>query len=645
MRTTDLFLALGLALAAAGTAPAQPAAPATAPLAADSGVTDNTASLQARVDAAFAASRADPPDGAARIDLPGRPSGFYGLSSPIYVDGPNLEIRGDGLTTRLGAAGYYAGPLLVPGVRRVADPTVYRPRADWLGPTALDATGQPRRALDTNGAAYFVVGAGHALQLGPVAPGGGHPDYWGSASGYTWEFNVRFPGTGALDPDGQPYLVALVDPTAGNTPCPWAFRADQGNFGFALRKAGQPRGACSTVVITAGPPNPGGDYDVCFRHDPVSGNVTAWVNGRPAGCAPANIGPGPLDDNDGLNAMTIGSATGTIPPNAGQLVRFQLGGLRVSRGPVYTTVKGQQARIDGTAVVAATRYFQEVRGALVQPVGLLNLDDPPATHFAARGNGLNGVGFIFEVAHAGDYPTTAFRLNGVHLRSRGQAPLVFSNFVKARVTDVKLDGGCSQGLATINTGGNYVLTLRDAQIDATDAAVSVEYMMLHASDIYCNVAGRDTLRARGAVTTWENVFLGDAQPHTRSFFRFPCSAAAAKHVVRNADVDNESGPPLEAVVVAEQANFGFTRLTLDNVDASRCEAPAAFVKLLGLGAAFPPARVHARGLSTFDRRAGTVLRADGTGWGGTVDASEFLRPAGTPAAAGSGTAGVTVLGP
>jgi hypothetical protein len=580
---------------------------------------DSSVALQATIDAAQAYTAADP--GASATVL--LPQNNFTVTRPIYIDGNRITVAGRGVGSRLGAIDYYGGPLLAMGVRRLTPAEAAFHRV----PTShLDASAGPgRKALATRGTHALLVGQSQ-IGLGGAPPGksGASCDYWQGGK-YTIEFLLAKPA-GAKWVHTFGILGAASFNMSNGDPLFWrktetgfnvlATYADGTNVEILFSTPGLPQGAEDK-----------GPWRVCLQIDNTAGTAYAWVNNKAAVTkSTPPMKPGLLlREPTGGTPFTIGSVIGAGPANMAQVTNLVCEGYMMSRGLKYLQGKPTQARVDGTRVDDAGRYFVPTVGE-VQTAAYLPLNDPPKTHVAVQTNGTRNVGFWtsglnFEKA------SEALALENLSLRSGEQAAVQVGMSWGLRFDRVTTHTGSLAGIASLGYGCTYPVTISRCTLSGNEAAYFGFHQLISARDNSFHFTGRQGLLLLGGNVSMEDTFFAFSAPYTQAYIRLlNANGYGALYSFRRTLIDDELSHPRDALIHVQQAAACYTRLVVDGLDAS-ANGPRGSVWLEGYGTdrqqGWYAAKVDLRSIGVMNLQVGPGLRVDGPGWFGTFDASEL----------------------
>ncbi len=611
------------------------------------GQTDSTASIQRAVNAAQAAAEVDL-YGSATVFIPsGRKP--YLVSSPIFVDGRGIEVRGEGMGSQVRPLGNYGGPAFVLGVKRLNRSKIdaWRFRKDSravLDVSTRSAT-ENRYALATRGEAS-VVFEGHPFQYGGQSPTykGIVPDYWTETRQLTLEFCVARP-SGVT----WPTHCGLIGSFSRFEPQPWFLVTGdiEDELIFSFKTEDQPTGNVHQVNLPA--PISRGPCRVTIQLDLEAGGFAAWINGKRVTPKIWVIGPQPaegfrpglrLKRHDGVSPFVIGSAYGGIGIDH-LVTNVELYGLRISRGLVYE-MDGPTEKLMAMRwpIDDAHRYFEFIANDRVQTIALLPLNEPAGTVVKAVSLGYDGCGYWIPSKRVRTSANLALR--DLQVWSGLQQAIAVGEIFGLKIENVHAGHGL-QGIGSVSLGITYPVTLRGCSLYGHDAAYFGYQQILYASENVLGLTGRQGIRICGGTTSWDRTMATFMSGHTESFMHFVVAEAGQIHRVTDMLVDNEAGDIKRAIIECEQGANCPTRLVVDGLDVSRLNEEAALIRLTGFGidAAHRKARLEVRNLTIFLGESKVALRVDGQGWYGTFDASSL----GVANVAGDGAGKITVIPP
>jgi hypothetical protein len=230
---------------------------------------------------------------------------------------------------------------------------------------------------------------------------------------------------------------------------------------------------------------------------------------------------------------------------------------------------------------------------------------------------------------AGNLTVRDVTLNG----GAGPAILIFQTFSLALEN---VTASATQGLGTMPIGGSWPMRAENCTFSGADAAVVLWQHIGSFRDLNVPQAGVDGVRARGGVVGFERTFVGRVSAGTTSIFRFVGDDDGGEWTVRTLLVDNEdfAGSPSEAVVSATAGTWHGGALILEDLNVSRVDAPASFVRLDGIGAAGNRqlGEVRAKGLRSYLGCQTGLSVGPMLNWQGTFDMSALAPMTAAPAA-------------
>lgn len=535
--------------------------------------TDALPALQALVDAGQAVTDGDMTAGWT-VRIPQAAQSSY-TSGPLYIDGRNITLAGDGTGSRIaGGYGGYGGPAVVLGVSRLErlglKPTDYRV------PSVL---GPGRLAISTRGTAVLSV-TGHPLQLGGnVDAGSLIPDYWQSPA-YTFEFVVG-PSAGATWGSTVP-LFGLSPATGGS----WGVYSGQDMTSISLfvRRASQAPTTWDTFTIPTPGPWP---HAVTAQWDSATATVTAWVDGKAVTVTSASNG-GPAWVAGDLMARGTGDTPflfGGVPP---YLAGVDVHGFIVSIGKKYDPTKATETRLDGLPITPSRYWDRPVAATATVPapattVAFLPMDDVPATHVPIDTGGGGGVGFWIPYDAKG-MPVGAISgnlaLKDLSVSARTQQAIACGQCYGLTMTDVVATGGL-QGFGSIPIGNAYPAVFTRCTFTGVDASF---YGYRQIARLYNTVfpqVGTDAARVQGGDYVLRDSFSTFHSPATRTYVTQLGDAYGGLLEVDGFQIDNEDGSQLVAVVDVIQSPYCPNRVIVRRIVTSTMNATARYLRTTG----------------------------------------------------------------
>lgn len=566
--------------------------------------TDNRHAIQAAYDAAANS----PLGGVVRVPTS---SGTRGVAGPVYLDGENVSIVGDGHSSRIAGAAYYGGPILAAGVRRL-EKAGLNP-ADFRKITgSLDASATGRSSLVTNGTAGLLISA-HPAQLGaPISGNNAELDYW-QADSYTIEAFV--------ERGSSPIIGMVLGNWGSDEPAPWGIWFDETNniiqFAYKLEGDSFRRWHASNASMGKGP------WRICVQFDSVTGTVNLWVNDA---LGPTSLAlPGKrLFKPKSVDPCSFGMTHGYFD---GAVQDIIISGSRFTKGLLYKPGVSPQLRIDGTNVNDLSRYFNSVQQNInsstnaydIQTFFYFPLTDSPATHVQAKSVGFDGVGFWVPKV----YPQSGkHTLIGLNLETGLQSSLAIGPMFDLIVRDCEFHGG-TQGIGSLQLACAYFLDFDGVDVYGSDCGAFFHQVIASARNFKFALSGRNALRFNGGGFDGSGLRCTFTSDAIEVFFLFCSQAYGNTHRI-DAVIDNENGNPnLTAIIEIESAPFCVNRLEIQRLDIGGLNNLKATVLHLignGLGGIYGRSHVSAKNLSVFGK-TGIGLQADGVGWFGDFDGS------------------------
>jgi hypothetical protein len=545
---------------------------------ADSGATDNSIPFQAAVDDLASRLSSSPANAKGIVFIPSAPQPYF-LAKSVWVDAPNIEIRGEGWGSFVQMSATVKSSPFIFGIKRIEAAFI---DGSWV-PLTIDETHRPDLfgKLDTSavtapGKLWGLRTKGDSFvqfQACPLAAGVGNStnptfsDAWNETSKLTIEFCIeppdgqQFPvnaplfGCGKLDFEISPFFISVWDDPQKILVMFRTSDMDTGGgpnrlFGFSLAEATPP-------------------YRIAVQFDLDNAVCSAFVNGvQVALTTTVNMSPAseiPFVPNSGLTFLTndhypfkIGGEGifGALAAPTG--VDLRVYGLRLSntiryqnRGPNLP-----QLRTDSPAspINDAYAYF----GQDANTICFLRGTDNPAT-----------AGRIVSVQHGTtavlDGITTGIFLNslassfitGNAIRDifvqasggYGQA-ICLGNVLEMTIENVKATGGF-HGVGSFALGSNYNVYLNNCALDGTDAGYFGAWQILYARDIFFGTIGRVAMRHVGCNAAWQNVFVGFPSPTTEAVFKARTCDYGGAYSITNLLVDFEGSTVTRAGIYCE----------------------------------------------------------------------------------------------
>ncbi len=568
--------------------------------------TDSAPAIQALIDRAQAVTTLS---GSLTVHVP-QATKPYQVGSPVYLDGRNVELRGDGPGTIItGGANNYAGPPLVVGVSRLercgVEPSRYRV------PSILDPG---RRALSTRGEAVLSITA-HPLQFG----GGSPLDYW-TGPAYTWEFVIG-PGRGVRwEPNAW-----LFGFTNGNGQVnPWHVLAGEdgvSSLRFFFRTADQ---ADEAAYHTASFPTPGPwPHRITIQQDYLKATLHAWVDGA---AQPVTLSS--TDRSRWVPGARLARHDGMIPflfgGNQPSPAPLDVHGFIVSSGLVFDPSKRTEVRADHKGP-SANRYWETSPDSAVKTIAWLPLNDAPATHVKVSSPGPDGVGFW--IPKKGAPVSSNLGIRDITIDTKLQQSIAIGYCFGVTLVDIHAGGSGLQAIGSIPVGCTYPVTLERCYLAGYDCAYSGWQQIVHGHNTFVGMSGRDGLRCAGGVFDWDRTTFTFSTPTTDCFIRKTSDPYGGALTIRNMLVDNETGGPRVAIIEVDHSANCPNQVLIDEVGISTLNQ-GAFVRLIGrrtkaFGDTFTPAKVNVLNISCFAASTRPAVQVDGTigSWYGVADCS------------------------
>ena len=621
------------------------------------GVTDNSAAIQKAVDAAISARWNFGTRGGARVVFPAA-SHPYLIHKSIFVDAPGVEIAGEGLGSIVQVHPYYEVPAFVFGIPRRVDgkPLVKEAEHRPDGHRVLDASAAPsagvRRGLRTLGEAALAVPC-HALQHGASKSGGvkGQPDRWVDTKQLTIDFLLEKPA-GVSWQTWSPFF-GVGGP--GRHARPWAVSAgdmdDEIMLTIQTSELEGTEHAHAFGISTKGIKSP---WRITFSLDLDQGRCDTWINGLAVKNRLFDIVP--KDDPRKFKAkLTLGTADGTSQFLIGQagthafgsigapVTNLGLYGLKLTRGKLYKPAGSpgtKQSRLDDPSapIDDLFRYFssppapKSPGGAPPVCIGYLKFDDPPGPTLQVRGETFDGVGFWIPKTpwqHIGQNS-----VRDLHIFGAGQPAILLGTVLDWRGTNLTIFGSM-QAIGSLNLSASYPIRLEGCDLAGSDCAYYGYRQILHARSTTFAQGGRDTVRLKACDSSWRDTLIAATSPDADTAFRFLAEDYGGRHRIEDCIVDNEGGRYASAIVYAEQHSYAAGRLVIDGLISSSIAPGVPMIWLKGFGNdgdRYRECRLDAKGLANANLDHDTIIKVEGLGWSGDLDATQ-LAPLRSKAAA------------
>ena len=570
-------------------------------------------------------------------------------SSPVYVDSPDVEFRGDGPGSQVMVVGASGAPAFVVGVPRVSangfapGPAV---RPDLFG--RLDATAAPSRGrrwgVEIGPTSLWQVGG--ALDRGQVSPRHGFPvtDGWAETKRITVELAVAAPPGRATVSPGF-FLGTGVDGGPPGYPFQVVVQPD-GTWAFRISTQQDPYGPCSGTVAVFTAPPARGTRRITIQADATgpATTIAAWVDGvRAAGRVTAE-GPAPGASRSFARniqaAFVVGQVPGRGTPPFGQPVpAATLLGLCVSPTLRYDTSGAPgspQERLDGQRTIPdAYRYFPWTNQApaITDPkyLAALNLtEDPSAARAHLSVSSSTGHGSVMFVADPDQYGAgrglgnqagNALKDLSIDAGLYGAGVLQAGGVLTMRYEGCRINGG-PYAIAVPPQGANYPTTISGCTLQGSEACFLGWFSVVRLRDTTFTRTGRVGILTTGSSVDADTIDVAFSCPNQESFAQHYAGEYGGAYTYRNVAVDNEARPLARSGFSCARSPYGTTRLRLTDIYFAQLGKGAPFIDLDD--AAPPPnswthqpAVLIASGLRS-DGACLAPVRVNGPGWGGSV---------------------------
>jgi hypothetical protein len=504
---------------------------------ADAGVTDNSGPFQAAVDALIA-KLAGKPALQGVVHIPSAPAGYM-LTKSIWVDAPNIEIRGEGWGSNVQMHYYFKNSAFIFGVRRVEQVSVNGQtitasidasnRPDLYGKLDTSAAPAPstRWGIRTKGSSYLQFQACSLSSGAKSAAGWPYVDNWTETTKLTVEFCIEPPdgqtfpalapllGMGSIIYEASPFLVYVAeDPTKLVV----SFRTSDMGAGLFT-----PKRSFALSIAGVTPP-----YRIALQFDLDNAVVMAFLNGVQVPLYWQNylapISPYPFAPGLGLRfqqtehyPFMIGAQgwSGASPmSDVGTGIDLRLYGLRLSNTLRYqNNGSGQpQHRVDSpaTPINDVYAYFTSDANTICH----LPCTDNPATAgrvvsvISGDTAGISGImsGFFLNTANGGGIAYNAIRDIAIASATGGGQTICLGGVLMMTIENVKATSGFN-AIGNLSMYANYFVYIRNCWLDATDAPYFGAFQLTCARDICFGSSGRVTMRHLGGSADWQNVLV------------------------------------------------------------------------------------------------------------------------------------------
>ena len=625
---------------------------------ADDGLTDNTAAIQAAIDDLIS-KLANSPLYRGVVFVPSAPKAYF-VTKTLWIDAPNIEIRGEGYGSVVALLGGNRHNLLQFGLRRIEYATtngVRTPlqinssnRPDLFGKLDTSVVGSPNLmwGLRTNNNTYVQFQA-NPFSSGPSSSKGtSYLDHWSETTKLTVEFCIE-------PPDGQNFPLFSPIMGMGVTPleaAPFLFYSWQatGSILVMFRTAdigggiNLPNRAFAFSVLGASTP-----YRIAVQFDLDNAICTAFVNGvQVAITSPANMSP-----------------TGQYPfaPNTG--LRFQ----QNDYYPFMIGIDGAQGSVSGgsTGIDLRVYAFRTSKTIRYQNRGV----GLPQTRVDAPNSPINDAYSYFTIdaytiafLQCMDNPATSGRvvtiLNGNYATPGGISSGIFMHTTNSlgisgnAVRDIQLiaANGCGQTISlgivlemaiknvkaisgfhavgAFNLFATYNIYMADCWLDGFDSCYYGFNHITIGTDIYCAQAGFVTFREVGGGGNWRNIIVAFASPNSEAIFKFHSSGYGGNYSITNLLVDFE-GPSLslcgiycEACTVQPATSLLLKDIFFGTVGAKN---PLIMLKdVAPISNNYRPAWISVENLQAFTDQYLAAIDVDGPLWHGEVCGVGILGP-------------------
>ena len=625
---------------------------------ADDGLTDNSAAIQSAIDYLIS-KLANSPHARGVVFFPSSPRA-YAVTKTLWIDAPNIEIRGEGYGSVLSLLGGNRHNLLQFGIRRTEYGNVNGVRS----PFQINSTNRPDlyRKLDSSVVTSpnvmwgirtnnnsFVQFLANPMSSGRSSSAGTYYlDHWSETTKLTVEFCIE-------PPDGQTFPLFSPIMGMGVTPleaAPFLFYSWQttGAILVLFRTAdigggiNLPNRSFAFSVLGATTP-----YRIAVQFDLDNAICTAYVNGiQVAISSPANMSPTgqyPFTPNSGLRfqqndyyPFMIGTdgAQGIVTGgNTG--IDLRVYGFRTSSTLRYKNLgPGQpQTRVDNPSapINDAYSYFTIDQ----YTIAFLQCLDNPATsgrvvtilngNYATPGGISSGI-FLHTTNQLGISGNAVRDIQLIAANGCGQT-ISLGIVLEMTIQNVKAISGF-HAIGAFNLFATYNVYINDCWLDGFDSCYSGFSHLVVGSDIYCGQAGFATFREVGGSGNWKNILVAFASPNTETIFKFHSSGYGGNNSITNLVVDFEGTTLTLAGIYAEVCPvLPATSLLLKDIFLGSVGAQKPLVMLKDVAPIsnnYRPAWISVENLQAFTASYLAAIDVDGPLWHGEVTGVGILGP-------------------
>ena len=610
------------------------------------GVTDNSVPIQAAIDDLIS-KMTFPNSFKGVVFIPSAPLP-YAIVETLWIDAQNVEIQGEGWGTQVQMLARHSAFLF--GVRRTEYQTVNGTRV----PLQINASNRPdlygkldgsvvssagsRWGIRTNGNSFVQFQAG-PMSSGPSSSAGQfYCDYWTQTTQLTLYFCVE-PPSGQLFPMGVPLLGMGV---SASEPSPFLVSIwDDPNKVLVMFRTADVGGGFNLpnrlfAFSLAGSTAP---YRIAIQIDLVNAVCSAFVNGvQVALQQTSNLTPSstlPFVPNSGLAfsqnqyyPFMIGVDNIHGPYNSATGIDLRLYGLRISKTLRYqNNGAGQpQKRLDNPAATIndAYAYF----GNDASTVCFLAGTDNPARlgrvvtvlHGGASAAGPSS-GVFMHTTSSGGIQGNAIRDIQVVSGTGYGAGIALGGVLEMTIHNVKAIGGF-QAIGSFNMYAAYNIYVTHCWLEGFDSCYFGYCHLAVARDIYCGIAGKDTIRHAGGSGHWENVFVAFSSPVTECIFKAKAVEYGGNFAITNLNVDFEGDALSLAAIYCEAIpTSAGTSLVLKDIILGTVGATSSLVMLKDvspLGGEFNRCWLSVENLQAYTYNYFAAIDIDGPLWHGEV---------------------------
>ena len=587
-----------------------------------SGAFDNSSAFQAAVDAAAAKLAADGSDRKGVVLIPSS-TGIYLLKNPVWVDHPNVEIRGDGLGSVVSIYGSYACPAFIFGIPRGSgtaaqvDPS-YRPDLYPLFDVWAAYIPGIRWGYRTKGTSCLQF-------ISSVLAEG--VDRWSGSPTYTLEFCVA-PTAGGEMPPG--FLMGVGIPSYPN---PWAISLQGTNtYSVNFRTADQPDyqgGTAYQFSFSSGTAT--GPQKIALQWNFIVGKFTAYVNGTQVAVSGGGTFPAGLQfATNEYWAFQFGGNQGDaqVEPGPGGSAGLDLilYGLLLSAQLRYLdNGAGQpQARINGQPTTDGYRWFgkEHDNSLSTDYLGYLPFNNDPSQMDrlvpVAELAGPTTVGWIHSAELLSGTYGNAIRdviIEGANNRSQNIVLGSVIAFTAERVQSF----GAFHAIGSLHLGAAYKIVLRDCILAGSDSGYFGYYQGMAADHVTFTGSGRTTVKMVGSGSTWSNVFI-QGSSGCQSLFALHPAIYGGSHRITTVGADFEGDSVGRAAIYCANHPFSPATLTVEDVYLGTAANASCAVMLCDSGplGLYQRAWASIRNVQTFGGSPAAYLTVDGPLWNGEV---------------------------